>query len=176
MYPSHEDEFERTRQQYEAELRAFVADRLASDDVEDLLQEVWTSYSGALEREDIEQPRAWLYRTVRNRLTDAYRAQQRQPVFIDLQDTDDFTEESFSTNYNPDEFWEQLYEALDDLPEKQRVVFVRNELEGETLQEIAHELGEKLKTIISRKQYAKQRLRMALEDLYYDFFGIDQKI
>ncbi|MEL6143547.1 MAG: sigma-70 family RNA polymerase sigma factor [Bacteroidota bacterium] len=175
MYPSHEDEFERTRQQYEAELRAFVADRLASDGVEDLLQEVWTSYSGALEREAIEQPRAWLYRTVRNRLTDAYRARQRQPIFTDLQDTD-VPEEAFESEYDADDFWEQLYDALDDLPDKQREVFVRNELEGETLQEIAQTLGEKLKTIISRKQYAKQRLRVTLADLYYDFFDIDQEI
>lgn len=65
-------------------------------------------------------------------------------------------------------FWNELFEALDELPEKQREVFVLNELEDLTLQEIADRTGESIKTIISRKRYAMTYLRKRLNDLYND--------
>ena len=65
-------------------------------------------------------------------------------------------------------FWDTLLKALDELPEKQRYVFVQNELEDRSLQEIADETGENLKTIISRKGYAIKHLRTRLNDLYQD--------
>jgi DNA-directed RNA polymerase specialized sigma24 family protein len=57
------------------------------------------------------------------------------------------------------------------MPEKQRLVFVQNELEDRTLQSIADEQGENLKTIISRKRYAVQRLRERLGTLYNELVG-----
>ena len=56
--------------------------------------------------------------------------------------------------------------ALAELPDNQRLVFVQNELEDHTLQEIADQTGENLKTIISRKRYAVQHLRKRLQTLY----------
>jgi len=67
-----------------------------------------------------------------------------------------------------DEIWKALFNALDELPEKQRLVFVENELEDKTLQQIADEQGENLKTIISRKQYAVKHLRKRMQQLYND--------
>ena len=66
-------------------------------------------------------------------------------------------------------FWEALEKALDELPEKQRNAFVWNELDGETLQQIADRTGDNLKTIISRKRYAVQHLRKRLQTLYDEF-------
>ena len=66
-------------------------------------------------------------------------------------------------------FWEELFLALDELPENQRQVFIWNELEEKTLQQIADETGEKLKTIISRKGYAVKYLRSRLQTLYNEF-------
>lgn len=65
-----------------------------------------------------------------------------------------------------DEVWKQLFSALEELPEKQRLVFTENELNDKTLQQIADEQGENLKTIISRKQYAVKHLRKKLQQLY----------
>ncbi len=67
-----------------------------------------------------------------------------------------------------DEIWKKLFEALDELPEKQRLVYVENELNDKTLQEIADEQGENIKTIISRKNYAVKHLRNRLRKLYED--------
>ena len=60
----------------------------------------------------------------------------------------------------------ELMRALAELPENQRSVFVQNELEDQTLQAIADQMGENLKTIISRKRYAVQHLRKRLQSLY----------
>jgi RNA polymerase sigma factor (sigma-70 family) len=59
-----------------------------------------------------------------------------------------------------------LFEALNELPEKQREVFVLNELEDMTLQQIADRTGESIKTIISRKRYAVVHLRERLQNFY----------
>ena len=61
---------------------------------------------------------------------------------------------------------ELFFKALNELPEKQRQVFVWNEMEDMTLQQIADQTGESIKTIISRKRYAVTRLREQLQDIY----------
>ena len=86
-------------------------------------------------------------------------------MFKDLLLADDGTPES---DYLRELFWQQLMEALDELPENQRQVFVWNELEDETFQEIADRTGENIKTLISRKRYAVQHLRKRLAGLYQD--------
>ena len=65
-----------------------------------------------------------------------------------------------------DLFWDELIKALDELPKNQRFVFIENEIEDKTLQKIADETGENLKTIISRKGYATKHLKKRLQHLY----------
>lgn len=173
MRPSSEDQFQSYLDRYERELAAFAADRATEAEAEDVLQDVWSSFASTLEAEVIENPRAWLYRAARNRLADSYRSQERRPS-VPL-DPDAYNwiaevEEELELDLDPEEFWSIMEEALEELPAPQRTVFVRNELEGETLQEIANALGEKLKTIISRKQYARQKLQDFLADYYDQLF------
>ena len=66
-------------------------------------------------------------------------------------------------------FRELFYAALNELPEKQREVFVWNELEDLTLQQIADKTGESIKTITSRKRYAVVHLRKRLQEMYNDY-------
>ncbi|HMD13585.1 MAG TPA: sigma factor-like helix-turn-helix DNA-binding protein, partial [Bacteroidota bacterium] len=65
-------------------------------------------------------------------------------------------------------FWTALAEALEDLPEEQRQVFVMHELEGKTFKEIAETTGENLNTLLSRKRYAVLFLREQLTEIYDD--------
>ena len=65
--------------------------------------------------------------------------------------------------------WEELSEALDELPPVQRDVFVMNELEGLSFREIAGITGTPLNTLLSRKRYAVLYLRERLQDLYNEF-------
>jgi len=50
-------------------------------------------------------------------------------------------------------FWEELFAALEEIPEAQRNVFMWNEIDGQTFQEISDETGVNIKTLISRKGY-----------------------
>ncbi|TXF89121.1 sigma-70 family RNA polymerase sigma factor [Neolewinella aurantiaca] len=166
-------EWDEAYREYDTELAAFVRDRIPADEAADLLQEVWASYLTALHNSSINQPRAWLYRVTRNRITDYYRRRSGRPAFQDLtEDIDAETDEQYS-EADPDDVWADIEDALDLLPPNQREVFVRNELDGETLREIAVDLGVPLKTIISRKGYARTRLRSLLQTTYDNYFGYD---
>lgn len=160
---------------YDTELAAFVRDRIPTDEAPDLLQEVWASYLTSLQTSTVNQPRAWLYRVTRNRITDFYRRRSGSPAFQDLtEDVDVDTDDQYAyAEADPDDLWADVEEALYLLPDNQREVFVRNELDGETLREIANDLGLPLKTIISRKGYARARLRGLLQTTYDNYFGYD---
>jgi DNA-directed RNA polymerase specialized sigma24 family protein len=62
--------------------------------------------------------------------------------------------------------WAELADALDEIPDEQREVFVMHELEGRSFKEIAEITGEPLNTLLSRKRYAVLLLRDRLQELY----------
>ncbi|MEM9931534.1 MAG: RNA polymerase sigma factor [Bacteroidota bacterium] len=173
MYLTPEDNtWEQAYAEHADELRAFALARLDEADAEDLLQEVWAALATSLETTTITQPRAWLYRVLRNRITDLLRRASGRPAFQDLTpEFDAVAENEYAAD--PDELWDEIEDALDQLPEDQREVFVRNELDGETLREIAEDLSLPLKTVISRKGYARRRLQDILQEVYDDYFAED---
>lgn len=165
---------------YGKRLFGFIRGRVNSDeDARDILQDVWYQLSNVVNLEEINQLSAWLFRVARNKITDRYR--KRSPEFLeeiggqDEEGLESITGILLSEDGDPEMdqlkevFWEELFIALDELPETQRQVFVWNELEDMTLQEIADKTGENLKTIISRKGYAVKYLRKRLERLYNEF-------
>lgn len=162
---------------YGKRLFYFIRGRVNTDeDAEDILQDVWYQFSNVLENEPIEQTSAWLFRVARNRIIDKYRKHQtaslEEEVFGD-QDDEGFSFREFllADNSTPETehlrnlFWEQLFAALNELPEEQRQVFIWNELEDVPFNEIAKRTGEKINTLISRKRYAVLHLRKRLEQL-----------
>lgn len=149
------------------------------EDAEDILQEVWYQFSNLSNMDELENASAWLYAVSRNKITDFYRKKKTDNL-------EDYTYEDEEGDFsikdalllddsnNPelamfkDMFWEELMKALDELPENQRYVFIENEIEDKTLQKIADENGENLKTIISRKGYAMKHLKKRLLPLYQE--------
>lgn len=167
-----------------AEFKGFLKSRVANPrDAEDILQEVWLQFSTAWSKQNIKQPRAWLYRVIRNKIIDLYR--KKSPEWLEDYLYEESEEYQFEAEpeidgweqpevlYLQEQFWEELYEALDALPSAQREVFLLNELEGHTLREIAETKGENLKTIISRKGYAMRSLREKLVDIFAEFVEVD---
>lgn len=166
--------------QYGRQLLRFIRGKVATDeDAEDIIQDVWYQFSNVAETDTIESVSGWLYRVARNRITDAFRKKKPEHIEDYIFESDDgevnFKEILLADALTPEDeffkkmFWEELMLALDELPEKQRTVFVQHELEDKTLQQIADESGEPLKTIISRKGYAVKHLRNRLNNLYNDF-------
>jgi RNA polymerase sigma factor (sigma-70 family) len=163
-------------QAYGKRLFSFIRGRVNSDeDAEDILQEVWYQLSRAVDVEQIEQLSAWLFRVARSKIIDSYRKQKPKVHFKDLADEagESSIEEILFVDPNTPEtehlrgfFWQELFAALDELPEEQKQVFIWNELEDMTFQEIADRTGENIKTLISRKRYAVRHLRERLENLY----------
>ena len=160
---------------YGKRLFYFIRGRVNTDeDAEDIMQDVWFQFSNVMNSEPIEQTSAWLYRVARNRIIDKYR--RPQPGSIDEMFTDDeesefnfrdiLLTETAETEHLRNLFWEQLFAALDELPGEQKQVFVWNELEDISFNEISKSTGEKINTLISRKRYAVLHLRKRLEQLY----------
>jgi len=166
-------------QDYGKRLFRFIRSRVKTEeDAEDILQDVWYQLSSIIDTEPIELLSSWLYRVSKNKIVDKKR--KRKPLslddlaYIDKEGELVFPEALQTDHRNPEtelervHFRELFYEALNELPEKQRNVFVWNELEDLTLQEIADKTGESIKTIISRKRYAVAHLRKRLRHMYED--------
>jgi len=167
-------------QNYGKRLFSFIRSRVKSDeDAEDILQDVWFQLSSLVDIEPIEQLSSWLYRVSRNRIVDKQR--KLKPQLLDdlaFEDEDGemmYPDALLSDDSNPEKeferafFREEFFEALNELPQKQRDVFVWNELEDMTLQQIADKTGESIKTIISRKRYAVIHLREWLQNFYNEY-------
>lgn len=168
---------------YGKRLFGFIRSKVKSnEDAEDLLQDVWFRFSQLTNLDELESVSGWLYQMARNRVTDFYRKQKTQSLeensFEDEDGELSFKEILLADDTHHPElkqfkniFWEQLLKALEELPSNQREVFVRNELEDESLQQIADSNGKNIKTIISRKGYAVKYLREHLDNLYNEFIN-----
>lgn len=167
---------------YGRRLFAFIRSRVATEqDAEDILQDVWYQLNLQDEIETIQSISGWLFKVARNRITDRGRKKQEN-LLDDFGYTDEdgalvFPEFMLADSNTPEDeiqralFREMLFEALEELPENQRSVFERNELNDLTLQEIADADGIPLKTAISRKRYAVLHLRNRLAGFYEDFLN-----
>jgi len=157
--------------EYGKRLFYFIRGRVDSDeDAEDILQDVWYSFTDVMSQEPIQQTSAWLYRVARNKIIDRYRKQQNNLL------EDEFDANSIADILSEipkpgsaqlkEVFWENLFAALEELPEEQRQVFIWNEIEEHSFREIADRTGENINTLISRKRYAVIHLRTRLEQFY----------
>lgn len=163
---------------YGSQLLRFIKGKVSkTEDAEDILQEVWYQTSRLTNIDELENVGAWLYSVTRNKITDNYRKKKSDSledyVYEDEDGSFNVKEILLADDSNNPElkmfkdiFWDELMKALNELPEKQRHVFIQNEIEDLTLQEIADNEGENIKTIISRKGYAVKHLRVKLGHLY----------
>ena len=159
-------------------LLGFIRKRVKSDaDAEDILQDVWYQLSSVVNAEPIEQTGAWLYKVAANKIIDKSRKKTEElldfaPNGDDDEEGPDFREILLTEGSTPETeyirslFWEQLFYALDELPEEQRQVFIWQELDDIPFNEIAERTGENVQTLVSRKRYAVLHLRKRLKQLY----------
>ena len=160
----------------------FIRHRVRTEaDAEDILSDVFyqlvASYSVT---EPIDKMTSWLLTVARNKIIDWYRKRKPESFRQHIDESAmplNLEDILFDPGQNPDVLyarslvWTELADALEDLPDEQRDVFVMNELEGKSFKEIAELTGEPVNTLLSRKRYAVLYLREALQELYDDFYN-----
>ena len=158
----------------EPRLRSFIRKRVLDvSDAEDVLQDVFYELISAYRMlKPAEQVTAWLYRVARNRITDLFRRRKTESLNEPAGDEAGTLEDLLpSPDAGPEALYartvmlEALDEALDELPENQREVFVAHELMGRSFKELAEETGVSVNTLLSRKRYAVLQLRERLREL-----------
>jgi RNA polymerase sigma factor (sigma-70 family) len=155
-------------------LLAFIRRRIAdAAEAEDVLQETLYEFVRAQRlMQPIEQAGAWLLRVARNRIID--RLRRRSLLSAEAQADAEESGESLadllpSADAGPEAqvmraaLLEEIEDALAELPEEQRAVFVAQELEGVTFRELAVRSGVSINTLIARKRYALVHLRARLQ-------------
>jgi RNA polymerase sigma factor (sigma-70 family) len=163
-------------------LRSFIRKHIAdTNDAEDILQDVFYELIEAYRlMKPVEHVTAWLFRVARNRMVDLFR--RKKPSSLNtpasaetdgdtledlLPSADDGPEAAYARNMLLD----ALDEAIEELPQTQREVFIAHELMGRSFKEISEETGLSVNTLLSRKRYAVLHLRLRLQSIYQDFEG-----
>lgn len=171
-----------TVEREQARLRNFIRRRVPDrGDAEDILQEVFYEFVEAYRMlKPIEQAGAWLFRVARNRIIDRFRKTKagslNDPAAFDDDGGGLVLEDLLpSPDAGPDAVYarklllEDLENAIDDLPEDQREIFVATEIEGRSFKELAAETGVNVNTLLSRKHYAVLQLRKRLQAIHDEF-------
>jgi len=151
-------------------------------DAEDILQDVLHEFVRAYRLpEPIEQVSAWLFRVARNRIIDRFRKKKEQPLSetAGTSDSADAVDDEYrldlalpAQDAGPEAAYARsvlltaLQNALDELPDNQREIFVAHEIEGRSFKELASESGVALNTLLARKRYAVLHLRARLQTVY----------
>jgi len=154
-------------------LRSFVRRRVADEgDAEDILQDVFYELVEAnwLTR-PVEQASAWLFRVARNRIIDFFR--KKRPVHFEdgIEDLLPSPDAGPEAAYVRSLLWEELEQALAELPEEQRAVFIAHEIDGRSFKDLALETGVPMNTLLSRKRYAVLHLRERLKEINEEIMG-----
>ncbi|MEZ4827140.1 MAG: sigma-70 family RNA polymerase sigma factor [Bacteroidia bacterium] len=160
----------------------FIRKRVPNlDDAEDILQDVFFQFVNSFDAiESLDKVTSWLFTVARNRITDSYRKKKPENFSHKLHERNGETEDEDLSlagilkdlSRQPDTIYDRgvildaLEEALEELPELQREVFVMHEFEDKSFKEIAEQTGVTLNTALSRKRYAVLFLRERLRSLY----------
>ncbi len=163
-------------------LRNFIRRRVADEaDAEDILQDVFYEFVQAYRlMKPIEQAGGWLFRVARNRIIDLYRKRKHDPLReppalaeggepLNLQDLLPSPESGPEAAFARSLLLAELEDALEELPDEQREVFIAHEIEGRSFRQLAAATGRSVNTLLSRKHYAVLHLRRRLQAIHDEF-------
>jgi RNA polymerase sigma factor (sigma-70 family) len=163
-------------------LLGFIRNRVSNvEEAEDILQDVFFQFvSGFDEIKSIDRVTSWLYSVARNKIIDRYRRDAARPKQMDFEigaGQDDGTpltlqeilpdlDSSPESAMIKEAIWDEITDALAELPADQREIFILNEIEEKSFREIAVSTGTSINTLLSRKRYAIIALRKRLQKFY----------
>lgn len=177
----HPKQIERQVEEHLPRIRNFIKGRVSNnEDAEDILHDVFYQFLKAMEntQNPIELVSSWLYRVAKNTIINKAKKKKEESVPSYWYDEDGFLIEEYALFPkendldNPEQsyiwamVWQELSDALLELPMEQRNVFEWTEFEGISIKEIAQTTGIPANTLLSRKHYAVKHLRNRLKDMY----------
>jgi RNA polymerase sigma-70 factor, ECF subfamily len=155
----------RVHRELEERIRPFVARRVPSPDVEDVLQEVFLRIERSLPSlRDEERFTPWIYRVAWSAIVDSHRQRSRSPLLSN----DELAETSGEIDaLDPTPLEQELasyvVSFIAKLPSPYREALTLTELEGLTQRAAADALGISLSGMKSRVQRGREKLRELLE-------------
>jgi len=160
-------------------LGGFIRQRVPdAGEAEDILQDVFFELVEAYRLpEPIEQIGSWLFRVARNRIIDRFRKKREEPLPHTPTDAEDAEEHWLehalpALDSGPEAAYlrgtllDAITAALDELPARQRDVFIAHELDGRSFKAIAAESGQNVNTLLGWKRLAVLHLRERLQPIY----------
>ncbi|SRR6266700_2187190 len=163
-------------------LRNFIRRRVPDrGDVDDILQDVFTELVEAYRlMKPVQKVGAWLFQVARNRIIDGFRKKPPEALadftksaeageMLSLEELLPSPDAGPEAAYARTLLLEELQDALAELPQEQREVFLAHELEGRSFKELAAETGVRVNTLLARKRYAVLHLRERLQEIYDEF-------
>lgn len=158
----------------------FIRQRVPdAGEAEDILQDVFFEFVEAYRLpKPIEQAGAWLFQVARHRIIDRFRKKREvalpQGRDDEGSDEDDYwladvlpdADSSPEAAYLRSVLLEALSAALEELPERQRDVFIAHELDGLSFKELSAGSGVGINTLLGWKRQAVLHLRQRLQTIY----------
>lgn len=146
---------------------AFALDKMKSQDAaEDAVQEAFVRvWEKRRQLRADASPRAYLYRVLRNLITDEFRRRRLRDRFSFFKSLQDPVEvPSPAATLEADQFADAARRAIAALPERRRDVFVLAHLHGLSYREVAEALNITPRTVANHMSLALAQLRGALSD------------
>ncbi len=141
----------------------YISDMMAAEDiVSDVFRKIWEKRASLSEIGSFE---AYLYTSVRNAVLNHIRNKARKndhhQLILNDQSLEGFEETIIEENVH-----HRLYQAIDKLPEKGKMIFELSAVNGWKDKEIAEELNISLNTVKTHKKRALKVLRKGLGNYY----------
>jgi len=151
--------------EFEGRLRPFIARRVPTADVDDVVQDVFLRVQRSLAALRDEQSFApWIYQVARSAIAESLRQRSRQPALV-LEQEVEIELPPADTGPTPleAELASYLLPLIARLPSPYREALTLIELEGMTQQAAANAAGVSLSGMKSRVQRGREKLRELLE-------------
>jgi len=158
-------------------VRRYFNEKYYNVSAEDIVQDVAVNLFSKLDIDgQLENIAGYVYRSIRNRITDFQRKSKKEITFNNF--VDDEGEEYYSENIpleeiifneiDDEKFYDSIHKALDQLSPNQQMVFVATEIDGYTFEELSDELEIPIGTLLSWKHRGVKKLKEIIrpDDFY----------
>ncbi len=159
----NEDAFVTLIRRYERVLAGLIRSRTGSGDhVQDVLQETLVHVWMGLRRMTPRDVRPWLLQVARNRCRDFFRSSQRRELYVETEVLGPMVNRLGIAQSRQREAADDIVEAMDEVPHRERAALRAFYLEGLSIAEIADRHGCPDGTVKRRLSYGRERIRNVL--------------